>query len=279
VIKDGSTWSNAFEDELVNHWEDENLVFLRTGAQQGAAGARMMGIEAGDGGILAFLDQDDTWHSKKLDRQVTVLERRPGVSLVHTDVAYIDAFSELVGTAERENRFRRRVQFEGWSHREIARSLVFRNNVRLCSVAVRRAAFENLGGFDSSLFGGEDKEFIVRYAAEGYRMVHLNEPLLHRRVHKDNTSARYAAARAVGRWNAHEKLARRYPFLQPHLRKIRRRMVWRHARNLERARLEGAANLARLWVQAEPRCGEARFYEAAARLLRDLRGGLRESRE
>ena len=43
----------------------------------GAAGARNTGIAASDGSVVAFCDDDDTWHADKLWRQVERLSRAP----------------------------------------------------------------------------------------------------------------------------------------------------------------------------------------------------------
>ena len=48
----------------------------------GASSARNAGIDAATGNVIAFLDADDLWHPRKLERQLDILERYPEVGLV-----------------------------------------------------------------------------------------------------------------------------------------------------------------------------------------------------
>ncbi|WP_422925473.1 glycosyltransferase family 2 protein [Singulisphaera sp. PoT] len=59
----------------------ENVRLICT-MNQGAAMARNVGIEASRGDLLAFLDADDYWEPRKLERQLQVMSDHPEVGLV-----------------------------------------------------------------------------------------------------------------------------------------------------------------------------------------------------
>ena len=57
----------------------------------GPAAARNAGIHAARGELIAFLDQDDRWHPRKLARQVAHLQANPQLDVV---VAHVESFWE-----------------------------------------------------------------------------------------------------------------------------------------------------------------------------------------
>jgi glycosyltransferase involved in cell wall biosynthesis len=87
IINDGSSdhimqWVTQISDSRVRLISQEN---------QGLPGARNTGIAQAQGEYVAFLDADDWWEPTKLEKQVRCFEERPGVGLVYTWTALIDA--------------------------------------------------------------------------------------------------------------------------------------------------------------------------------------------
>jgi glycosyltransferase involved in cell wall biosynthesis len=195
-----------------NRPERISLIGLET--QRRAAGARMEALGRARGELIAFIDHDDRWHPEKLERQVARLASRPAVQAVHTDVTHIDASSRtLPGAADEENAARAALDWEALAGEALVRTCFLRNRIRLASTLVRRDSFEAVGGFDVGLFGGEDWEFWVRFAAAGQRIAHLPEPLLERRMHAANTSATQADRRFEGQLAALDRVLARQPEL------------------------------------------------------------------
>ncbi len=215
IVDDASPDDTA---ERMAHWahaHPDRISLIRLRENQGPAGARMEAIRRTDREVVAFLDQDDRWRPRKLEKQVARLHADLPVEAVHTDVVHIDADGNpLPGASEAENARRSRISYATLSSQKLMERLFLTNSIRLASSVVLRQAFESIGGFDVTLFGGEDWEFWIRFAGR-YRIAHLPEILVERRIHAKNTSSIYRRARNRGRLAALQKVAQDYPFLMP----------------------------------------------------------------
>jgi glycosyltransferase involved in cell wall biosynthesis len=82
AVDDGSTDGSA---AIV---ESFSSVICIQQSNQGVAAARNRGVEASQGELLAFLDQDDLWVEEKLEKQVAYLQQHPGVGYVLSHVQF-----------------------------------------------------------------------------------------------------------------------------------------------------------------------------------------------
>src|SRR3954465_4331737 len=86
VIDDGSTDDTA---AVVEPYRDRiRYVYKENG---GLVSSVNRGIPRGHGPTLALLDADDEWPADKVSRQVAILDARPEVGLVYTDMEIVDA--------------------------------------------------------------------------------------------------------------------------------------------------------------------------------------------
>jgi glycosyltransferase involved in cell wall biosynthesis len=140
---------------------------------RGPAAARNAGVQAATGELIGFLDADDLAHPKRLALQVDALEE--------------PAFDHVIGhvqnflTPERAAALHGRVAFAGEP----------RPGWVVGAMLMRRAAFTP---FDESLNGGETVEWLSRLESSRVRV--LDEIVLLRRVHGDNTTLQDASWRA-----------------------------------------------------------------------------------
>ena len=81
VVDDGST--DETRQQLSPFLDRIQYIYQ---LNQRVAAARNTGLKHATGDVIAFLDADDVWHPSKLERQLAVLERRPDVGLLATQV-------------------------------------------------------------------------------------------------------------------------------------------------------------------------------------------------
>lgn len=179
VVDDGSTDGSG---AIVREFEGR-IRYVRQ-ENSGVARARNRGIAESTGGYIALLDHDDLWHPTKLEKQVAVLDRRPEVGMVITDVVHIDRDGkpmDVIGA--------------GYNPSETFARLFVRGYVPTPSAAmIRRSVLQTVGGFDERFHsaGLDDHELWTRIAAQ-YDIANIAEPLTSHR-HREIKPAAVALA-------------------------------------------------------------------------------------
>jgi glycosyltransferase involved in cell wall biosynthesis len=142
---------------------------------------RNRGISAATGEYIAFLDHDDTWSSRKLARQVRVLDSRPEIDLVHSHLLATRDNNVLLGLLSIQNPLR-----HDSSHQALRRQ-----NVLQCSAVIGRAeVFRTLGGFDerAELRTVEDYHLWLRIS-NAHQIAYIPEIHGRYRVSSNSTSS------------------------------------------------------------------------------------------
>ena len=188
VVDDGST------DDGVARLQTLSAPFpIRLVRQQraGQSSARNRGVTAAVGELLAFLDQDDTWHPEHLQVLCQPFVEHATIGWVYSDFDEIDAAGRTVTLSFLAER--------AISHPRRSLEACLGENLMVIPSAsvVRRAAFEALGGFDERLQGYEDDDLYVRAFRGGTPMVFEPRALTRFRVHAASSSAngRFAESR------------------------------------------------------------------------------------
>ena len=225
VVDDGSHDRTA---EVADATGDPRVRVLSQG-NAGAAAARNTGLAAAEGRYVAFVDADDLWLPRKLERQLAVLEGRSDVTAVQSGVLYVDDALTVLSVRA----------CVPWKDR-VLDTLMFRNLPAFPSTVVfLREALEELGGFDPSLVILEDWSLAVE-AAMRCNLESVEEPLALYRVHPGNRSRDLGIHVEPG----HRVLAR--VFADPNLpRHVRDRKSQVYARFF--AMLSGGALQNRQW--------------------------------
>ncbi|MEE9270455.1 MAG: glycosyltransferase family A protein [Candidatus Krumholzibacteria bacterium] len=182
VVDDGSTdGSKAVVERYVG---SERVTRIDHDENRGIAAARNTGVRAAQAEFIAFLDQDDLWYPQKLQKQLRVFEedRTAEIGLVFS--AHKISF---MGKPPRTPRGTHVPTVVNKASREaIFKALFLHNFIPMSSVVIRRQCFDTLGLLDESIrSGADDYEFCTRLVLK-YRICHVDEPLMLRRVHDSN---------------------------------------------------------------------------------------------
>lgn len=150
-VDDGSTDETT---NIIEQYSDYGIPLRQEHA--GQAAARNQGIRMSNSPYIAFLDADDYWLPKKLEKQITLLKQNPQIGLVSSDWAtikngqFIGSYFEKAKMPQAGKLFKR---------------LVGECFVSTPTVVVRRECLEEVGLFDESLKVSEDFHLWVRIAS------------------------------------------------------------------------------------------------------------------
>jgi len=136
---------------------------------RGPSAARNAGISIARGEFITFLDSDDLWEKRKLERQIHFMKDRPEARVCYTDEIW-------VRRGVRVNPKRKHRKYDGW---------IFQQSLGLCmvspsSVLMRRSFFDVVGLFDESLPSCEDYDLWLR-ASLVMQFYFLDEKLIIKR--------------------------------------------------------------------------------------------------
>jgi glycosyltransferase involved in cell wall biosynthesis len=175
VVDDGST-------DATSAWlEQQNDIRTLSHAQpRGISSARNTGIAAASGTWLALLDDDDTWLTHKLEKQVHAIEESPEFRLCHSDEIW-------VRNGKRVNAMNKHRKYGGW---------IYPHCLPLCvispsAVMIRRDLFTDTGLFDTELPACEDYDLWLRICAHE-PVLYVEQPLITKYGgHADQLSRQY----------------------------------------------------------------------------------------
>jgi len=182
VVDDASTDNTA---EVIEKFDDERIRTIHHRRNQGGSAARNTGIRCSKGEFIAFLDDDDLWMKNKLERQLDLIYKSNGTSIVYTHVKLVNENGETISFYM--------PSFRG----NILLILLKKNYVGSCSsVLVRKECFSKVGLFDENLQAAQDYDMWIRLAKH-YEFDYVNGPLAIYRIHQRRiTSNPYAKVQA-----------------------------------------------------------------------------------
>jgi glycosyltransferase involved in cell wall biosynthesis len=129
----------------------------------GPGAARNRGVEASRGAWLAFLDADDLWLPRKIERQLAALAEAPDETAVF---GHVQQFTEREGRAI-----------------DLGEPTCGHH---VGTMLIARRAFDRVGAFRTDLRLGEFVDWHLRATDAGIRMTTLPDVMLRRRVHGEN---------------------------------------------------------------------------------------------
>ncbi len=148
IIDDGSTDDTA---TYVRHIEDKRVHYTYQ-ENRGQASARNLGIQRSHAPFVAFLDADDIWYPKKLEKQLEIMTKNHQVGLVYGYHYIINDEDIITGSLYIEKR--------GHLFEELCKGNIIAGSASMAMV--RRSVLEQAGFFREDFVNGEDWELWLR---------------------------------------------------------------------------------------------------------------------
>jgi glycosyltransferase involved in cell wall biosynthesis len=164
----------------------------------GPAAARNRGMEAGTGGLLAFIDSDDRWAVDLLARHRDHFAAQPELGVSFARIRFYDAAMSQPGRCSAH-----------LARLDLCQALGENPVCTTSNVATRRTVFDQVGGFDTALTHAEDQEWVVRVlATTDWEVAGLDRVLVDYRTSPSGLSA--DLGRMAAGWRTMIERARGY---------------------------------------------------------------------
>jgi glycosyltransferase involved in cell wall biosynthesis len=170
--------------------EDPRVLVLWLAHTGKPSTVRNAGVSRSSGEYVAFLDSDDLWAARKLERQIETLRARVNCRWSYTAFLQVDGS----GNPLPEEAQRPWIPHEGEIFEQVVTG---RAQIRTPTVLATRELITQAGGFDEELLSGEDYDLWLRLALYSEAAI-VNEPLVYVRRHEDSHTRDWQSA-FVGR--------------------------------------------------------------------------------
>lgn len=186
VVDDCST--DGTVEWLAEQERFRSVIIHRQEKNGGASVARNTAIGMAKGDLIVFIDSDDMLLPNHVEKAVEAFENDPDLGLFCCDSTMIDAEGNVILNGKTWHQSL--AEAKGFEIKTGLRSLadVFRHSNCFPGFTLRREVFEELGGFDQSIFPADDYDLALRVAASRFNVFYLHEPLCLRREHDGQLS-------------------------------------------------------------------------------------------
>jgi glycosyltransferase involved in cell wall biosynthesis len=217
-----------------------NVQLSETESRLGATGNFSRALSQARGELILLCDQDDIWHSNKIERLLGEMAQYPEALLIHSDARIIDRS----GTVSDRTLFSRLLippnEFQRYDGGDVLAVLLRRNVVTGCTAALRRRLLDDALPIPDGYW---HDEWLALIAAAVGTIRRIDEPLIDYRVHSQNQAGlrgvafatRFAAATSK-RGDHHAERARKLDLLAGRLRSLGPRVPADRLRLVEECR-------------------------------------------
>ena len=168
VIDDASECDNK---SVVENF-DMSIIYYKFKTNQGGNICRNKGAKLATGGYIAYLDDDDTWHKDKLEKQLRLMqEKNLDLSYTGKNIITLNPFFEEL---------HRKYSFGKPSYtNNLKKSIMSKNFIgTTSSIMIKKEKFDEVSGFDIRMPALQDYEFYIRFINKGFNAVGIDEPLV-----------------------------------------------------------------------------------------------------
>lgn len=179
IVVDDGTSGNENEQLCASY---PKILYTKIENSGGPSKPRNTGIKLAKGKYIAFVDDDDLWLPKKLEKQIAILEAHPDYGLVHTPCKVIDLEGNETGVVVGKP------GSPDVKHGDVKMRMMGNWTLMMPSVLIRKTILDRVGFFNEAMpQAGEDVEFWTRCSFYT-KFYYLSEPLVFYRKHQSNST-------------------------------------------------------------------------------------------
>lgn len=166
-------------ESVVSKYQDDRIEIVPCAPLDTITEQLNRGIELASTELIARADADDINERWRLEKQVDFLKSHPSTAVVGSALSIINSEGKRIGTRSYPQ-----------SHSEILRSMHLCNSMAHPSVAFRKEAVVEAGGYRYSGRPAQDYELWSRMIHQGYRFANLTEAGVRYRLHSSSVKSR-----------------------------------------------------------------------------------------
>lgn len=218
-------WDNGSTDSTshISQAYGSRVRYFRSDETYPLGKARNLAIREARGRYIGFLDCDDLWLPRKIERQVSAFEMNAKAGLVFCNSIFFGEGGDF-GRLYAKKKPRTGMVFG---------ELLANYFLSLETVMIRRTALESLDEwFDDRLTVAEEKDLFLRLAYQ-FEAEYVDEPLAKWRVHASSWTHTHFEFFAIENEIILEKLREKYHSLETRYPRevaaLKRKITWQHA--------------------------------------------------
>ena len=172
VVNDGSSDQGKTEKIAKSYGKRIKYIYKENG---GVSSALNLAIKKMTGEYFSWLSHDDTYEPNKVEAEVNYLQEKGLLhkkAIIYSDYYLIDVRGKILSRATK-------------NHEELEKKpeyALLKGNINGLSLLIPKSAFDEHGGFDTTLKATQDYE-LWRKMARNYELIHLPELLVSTRFH------------------------------------------------------------------------------------------------
>lgn len=251
VVDDGSTDQTV---ETCKEFGDRIRLIHQENA--GPAAARNRGIYHSRGEYIAFLDSDDEWYPRKIEKQVRFsMNGELPVVITDSEINHPDH----TDTTFQKSLFSKELKADNKQVMHLFNWILIQNFIHLSTVLIKKESLVGAGLFDETMWIAEDTDLWLRVSRTN-RVGVLNEVLAKRDVRPDKLSGD-KIKEFEGRVYSFLKLLNQKKLSDAERKSVLERTIWVHGRLIYRSLANKDFNsFRRACVQFVPRLFNRKFY-------------------
>lgn len=162
IIVDDASTDNT--EDIVNAIHDNRIRYIKLTKNGGACKARNVGIKNALGKYISFLDSDDEWNPKKLEKQLQCIQDSKA-TCVACNFTYVKGKKEFQKISPNHGSYFKKAE------------ILDNNYITTGALLIEKKLLNEIGGFDESLPRYQDWDLVLRLL-DCTEIKYLNESLL-----------------------------------------------------------------------------------------------------